>query len=117
MICKCVVSMPFAAALFGQHENNCDSFKTLTNTIVVTVFFLIMKETGLCLVNNQNGNCHYDHIRLNLKIIPNKIYASSGQALDFWMVSIQICVFLIISQVCLLLQFSSFSVTNRYPFG
>ena len=32
-----------------------------------------------CLVHNQNENCHYDHIPLNLKGIRNLIFASTGQ--------------------------------------
>ena len=48
-------------------------------TIVVTVFHLIMIQTGCCLVHNQNEMCHHDHIPLNLAEICFPIRASNIQ--------------------------------------
>ena len=39
--------------------------------VVVTVFILIMNQTEHSLVHNQEGNCHYDHIPFNWKVIRN----------------------------------------------
>ena len=46
-----------------------NSFQINRNTIVVTVFLLIMNPTNFRLVNNQKENCNYDRIHINLKRI------------------------------------------------
>ena len=49
-----------------------DSFQTKRNTIVVTVFLLILNQTEFHWVHNQKKNCHYDRFLLNLKGIRKK---------------------------------------------
>ena len=42
-----------------------DSFQFLSDTIDVTVFLLIINQTGVRLVHNQKKNCHCDYIPIN----------------------------------------------------
>ena len=49
-----------------------NSFEIESNMIVVAVFLLIMNQPELCLIHNQKGNCHYDHIPIHLKGIINR---------------------------------------------
>ena len=37
------------------------------NTIIMTIFHLIINQTEFCLVANQMENRHYDRITINLK--------------------------------------------------
>ena len=48
--------------VFSSH-----SFQIERNTIVVTVFLLIMNPTEIRLVHNQKENCHYGRIPFSLK--------------------------------------------------
>ena len=46
-------------------------FQIERSMIVVTFFLLIMNQTEYCLGYIQKGNCHYDHIPLNLRVNRN----------------------------------------------
>ena len=43
--------------------------------ILVTVFLLIMNQMEIHLVQNQQGNCHHDHIPFNLKGSGNIVFS------------------------------------------
>ena len=58
----------------SAHSDNpfYNSFQIENNTLVVTVFLLIMNQTDFHLVHNQKKNCHYESIPFNLKRIRKK---------------------------------------------
>ena len=47
----------------------------MCNTIVKTVFLLIMNLTEYRSVHNQKGNRLYDHIQFNLKVIRDRFFS------------------------------------------
>ena len=64
-----------------------DSFQIESNKTIVTVFLLIMNQTEVRLVHNQNEYCRNDRIFFNLKgirekILRDKINSSVGRCLN-----------------------------------
>ena len=43
-----------------------ESFQIERKMIVVTVFFLILNQMEILLVQNRKENCHHDHIPFNV---------------------------------------------------
>ena len=56
-----------------------ESFQIARNVIVVTVFLLIMNQTELCSLPNQQEGCQYDHMPLDLKGITNRFFLAQDE--------------------------------------